>query len=806
MKKLFISLLAVMTSAMAFAIGQWTLQGNAYTIDTLFHAQVGPGTTQTSLSVVGPTKLRVFYTTTDLTNPYVEMRATMANDKLGSGATVASIGKSHHKEGALYFAGVNADFFSGSYPIGTTVSNGEIYYASNNGWYHWAIDEDKVPHLGQMTVGGTVTNAAGTSSHSITGFNRAREANNMIIYTPKYGSTTGTNAYGSEVLITPIDGAIAMGKAVKVKVVSSPATAGSMAIPAGSYVLSGHGTAATFVSSLTEGEEITVNLTLNLGETSIAATQVLGGKPTILSGGQVLNTQNELDHLTALNPRTAVGHDATGTKLVMLVVDGRSQVSVGCVSKVLADIMREVGCSEALNFDGGGSSTLYVDALGVRNVPSEGSERSVPNALFAVATAPTDNEIASIAFVDQTITLPKHGYFTPTIYAYNKYGVLISTNVTDYQLSSPAGLGEVIEGGKTLYANGSGTHVLTATINGVKATAIVTIGASEPKFTREKVLVDSYSDYTVEVTATVDGIEMPLGNEALTWSSEDASIATVDATGKIHGVKNGTTTVRGVVDDSSDEIVVTVEIPEKRYLAIDPSLDPSTWTASGSVSEATFSAIGTDGVAVDYKLSSTRGASMMVSKKLQLWSLPDSLLLDINPAEVKISKIMLTLTSLGDSKTVTYNHTLALTASTVNRVLIPFSRIFDVADVAIFPIELKGITFYLSGVKTATAYRLEMPKMMAVYNAVPAEEVGIEDVIVESMNSALQLSPNPVNAGDVVKINVEDIASYAVYSVNGTLVAQGVGNEISTAGMPQGIYVVKVMSENGLSTARLIIK
>lgn len=805
MKKLFISLFAVMTSAMAFAIGQWTLQGNAYTIDTLFHAQVGPGTTQTSLSVVGPTKLRVFYTTTDLTNPYVEMRATMANDKLGSGATVASIGKSHHKEGALYFAGVNADFFSGSYPIGTTVSNGEIYYASNNGWYHWAIDEDKVPHLGQMTVGGTVTNAAGTSSHSITGFNRAREANNMIIYTPKYGSTTGTNAYGSEVLITPIDGAIAMGKAVKVKVASSPATAGSMAIPAGSYVLSGHGTAATFVSGLTIGQEITVNLTLTLGGKSIAATEVLGGKPTILSGGQVLNTQDALDHLTALNPRTAVGHDATGTKLVMLVVDGRSQVSVGCVSKVLADIMREVGCSEALNFDGGGSSTLYVDALGVRNVPSEGSERSVPNALFAVATAPTDNEIASIAFVDQTITLPKHGYFTPTIYAYNKYGVLISTNVTDYQLSSPAGLGEVIEDGKTLYANGSGTHVLTATVNGIKATAIVSIGASEPKFTAEKVLLDSYTDYVVKVTATVDGIEMPLGNKALTWTSDDESIATVDATGKIHGIKNGTTTVRGVVDSFSDEIAVIVEIPETRYNAIDPYLDGSTWTVSGTVNQATFSALGSEGMAIDYTFSSTRNANMGTSKDIQLWSLPDSLLLDINPGEAKISKIMLTIASLGNSKTTTYNYVPTLSASTVNRVLIPFDNIFDVADAAIFPIQLKGITYYFTGVKTSTNYRLEIPKMLTVYDAVPAEGVGIDDVLIESTEE-LRLSPNPVNAGDVVKVNVENTASYAVYSINGALVAQGVGQELSTAGMAQGIYVVKVMSEKGVFAARMIIK
>ncbi len=808
MRKLFIALFAVLTSAMAFASGQWTLQGSVYTVDTLFHAKIGPGTTQTSLKLTGPVNQRVFYTVTDLTNPYVEMRAVMANDKIASCATVSSMAKNHNAEGALHFAGVNADFFGNNAPIGTTVVDSEIYYASNNGWTHWALDENNKPHLGSMLIGGTVTNAAGTASHAITGVNRSRLENDLIIYTPKQGATTGTNQYGTEVLLTPVDGTIALGKSVKMKVTGAPATAGSMTIPAGCYVLSGHSTGSAFVASLTDGEEITVNATLSLDGVSIVAKQVLGGQPMILSGGQVLDTQTALDHLTAVNPRTAVGHDATGTKLVMLVVDGRlnAAVSKGCVSRDLADMMREVGCTEAMNFDGGGSSVLYTDALGVRNNPSDGNERSVTNALFAVATSPTDNELASIAFVDPSITLPKYGYYTPTIYGYNKYGVLISTNVEGYTLSCPIELGQVMNDGKMLFANGSGSHKLTASINGLEATVDVTIGAGEPKFTYESVLVDSYTDYTVNVTATVDGNEMPLDNKALAWSSDDTSIATVDETGKIHGVKNGTTTIRGTVDEFSDEITVTVEIPETRYKAIDPSVDGTTWTSSGTVKEVAVSANGEDGLTIDFTLSSTRNANMAISKDIQLWSLPDSLLIDINPGEVKISKIMLTLASLGDSKTTTYNYEPTLTASTVNRVLIPFSSIFNVSDVAIFPIELKGLTFYLSSVKTSTAYKFEIPKLVTVYDAIPADEVGIEDIFVESTQEQLQLSPNPVNAGDAVSVNVEETASYAVYTINGALIAQGNGNEISTAGLTQGIYIVKITSEKGALAARMIVK
>lgn len=808
MRKLFIALFAVLNSAMAFASGQWTLQGSVYTVDTLFHAKIGPGTTQTSLKLTGPVNQRVFYTVTDLTNPYVEMRAVMANDKIVSCATVSSMAKNHNAEGALHFAGVNADFFGNNAPIGTTVVDSEIYYASNNGWTHWALDENNKPHLGSMLIGGTVTNAAGTASYNITGVNRERLENDLIIYTPKYGSTTGTNKYGTEVVLTPINGNIALGKSVKMRVTGTPVTAGSMSIPAGSYVLSGHEAGSSFVASLTDGEEITVNATLSLDGVSITAKQVLGGQPMILSKGQVLDTQNALDHLVQANPRTAVGHDATGTKLVMLVVDGRlnAAVSKGCVSRELADMMREVGCTEAMNFDGGGSSVLYTDALGVRNNPSDGNERSVTNALFAVATSPTDNELASIAFVDPSITLPKYGYYTPTIYGYNKYGVLITTNVEGYTLSCPDELGQVMNDGKMLFANGSGSHTLTATINGLEATVNVTIGAGEPKFTYESVLVDSYSDYTVEVTATVDGNEMPLDNKALTWASDDTSIATVDETGKIHGVKNGTTVVRGAVDEFSDEITVTVEIPETRYKAIDPSADGTTWSSSGTVKEVAVSANGEDGLTIDFTLSATRNANIAISKDIQLWSLPDSLLIDINPGEVKISKIMLTLTSLGNSRTITYNHVPTLTASTVNRVLIPFSSIFNVSDVAIFPIRLKGLAFYLSGVKTSTAYKFEIPKLVTVYDAIPADEVGIEDISIESTQEQLQLSPNPVNAGDVVRINVEETASYAVYTTNGALIVNGTGNEISTAGLTQGIYIVKITSENGTLASRMIVK
>ena len=67
------------------------------------------------------------------------------------------------------------------------------------------------------------------------------------------------------------------------------------------------------------------------------------------------------------------------------MVDGRSESSSGTTLVGLARLMASLGDDEALNLDGGGSSTMVAtDASGVvglRNSPSGGRERRIPNAL-----------------------------------------------------------------------------------------------------------------------------------------------------------------------------------------------------------------------------------------------------------------------------------------------------------------------------------------------------------------------------------------------------------------------------------------
>lgn len=87
------------------------------------------------------------------------------------------------------------------------------------------------------------------------------------------------------------------------------------------------------------------------------------------------------------HPRTAVGITKRG-KVVMLVADGRNINAVGLSLFELNKVMKWLGCKSAINFDGGGSSTLWVEKKGVVNHPSDNAkwdnagERKVANILF----------------------------------------------------------------------------------------------------------------------------------------------------------------------------------------------------------------------------------------------------------------------------------------------------------------------------------------------------------------------------------------------------------------------------------------
>ncbi len=109
----------------------------------------------------------------------------------------------------------------------------------------------------------------------------------------------------------------------------------------------------------------------------------------LIRDGEIVTTDN-----SNRASRTAVGITATG-KVVLMVLDGRQEpVSCGGSMAEIAQILFEAGCVQAVNLDGGGSSTYVAkqegaDDFGVVNKPSDGYARSVSTSLYVASTAPS---------------------------------------------------------------------------------------------------------------------------------------------------------------------------------------------------------------------------------------------------------------------------------------------------------------------------------------------------------------------------------------------------------------------------------
>jgi exopolysaccharide biosynthesis protein len=135
---------------------------------------------------------------------------------------------------------------------------------------------------------------------------------------------------------------------------------------------------AAFIRSLSAGE--TIRLGWSFGWPAIV--DAMGGGPILLQGGEIVLGPCTTS-ICNVNPRTAVGLTSDGTVL-LVVIDGRQKTSVGMTLGQLAEYMRKLGSVQAMNLDGGGSSTLVVRG-DVVNRPSDGHERRVAAAIAVMA-------------------------------------------------------------------------------------------------------------------------------------------------------------------------------------------------------------------------------------------------------------------------------------------------------------------------------------------------------------------------------------------------------------------------------------
>ncbi len=291
-------------------------------------------------------------------------------------------------------AAVNGSFFESVAPLiqGATASAGEILEAPNGKYDTFLFGPARVPTIREdVRPANGVLYFANNVTTTIHQYNRAAAVDKLTAYTPAWGPTTGTTREGVEVLLADVSYPMRGNKEVSgiVTAVKTGAASTNNAIPVGGMVLHAHGAAKdVLLANTAVGDRLRMRFATSAAEFNNADMAITGAGWILRNGAA--NTSNWAAYSSSFvdsrHPRTILAwNDA---RLFLVVVDGRTSASIGMTfPEMAAFLVDTLGAAEAVNLDGGGSSTLVVDGT-VRNRPSDGAERAVANAVLLVREDP----------------------------------------------------------------------------------------------------------------------------------------------------------------------------------------------------------------------------------------------------------------------------------------------------------------------------------------------------------------------------------------------------------------------------------
>lgn len=738
------------------------------TIDTIFHAPVGPGTTQTQLHLTGRFPLDVFYFTIDRTTPGVSMHTVCPGGRTYGNSLTSNMAKDNSNETTLYFAGTNGDFYytsgrstDGTSIVGTptysTAVKGEVYKSSGSG-YQFSIDAENVARICRLSWhNGTVTNAAGQSV-PMRAVNTDAANNAVTLYTNRGWTSPCQGGYAgscAEVGARLVPGSsFQTSGVVELEVISDPTSTGDLRIPEGldGAVLMARGSAVDFIKALKVGDRVSVNQVIQTSDgQTIVPTEIVSGNPKNIGGGVNLQSEAERGDASDRHPRTGIGVSADGNTIIMMVVDGRGS-SKGVTTGMLGDLLLRAGAAEGVNLDGGGSSTFYSAALGVCNNTSDGPERAVGNGIFAVYEGDvTDNTVTRLEFADWRFDTPEMGLYTPRIFAFNAGGICIDTDFSDYTLTVTPGVGDIINDGKTLYANGNSHGVLTVSCDGATSAQIpVYLTPTPAKAVRESVLLDGVTKYTVELEAEVRGIKVPVNPLAYTWESSDVAVATIDANGLVSPVAEGSCTVTGRRGEEAISLTVNVQPAPAREVALEENVASWSPKKSGGVGELTVNPF-EKGFALDYTMGTPRSPKITLNNAKTIYGRPDALRITMQNATVQPSQITVALKFANASQATTVPLT-EFAAEGPSTFTINFADLADLTDFSCWPLEFSYMSLALKDPKGATGH-IEFPSVELLYTT---DTSGVEEIDVSDIPAGpeawftlrgIELAERPTEAG-----------------------------------------------------------
>jgi hypothetical protein len=340
----------------------------------------------------------------DLRRADIEVRNARAFDQLKGRERVTDMVRRVNTTGVRVLAAVNADFFN--LESGENENNQVIagewwkalkvtdspYDTYDNAHVQFGIDAARRPLLDRFILDGRAWDRGVMTPIITVNFNPSGKPEGTALYTWRFGAATPRDT-ARRTAEAPLIAAGKRGDTLLFVRRGAVSTSSGSNIPDGGAVLAAYGSGlrAEEVQKMGDGDTVKVLLaTLPRIPRGAAPAMIIGGWPRILRDGESVAGESATIEGTlsrnaeARHPRTAVGFSRDSSTLFVLTVDGRSENSGGMTLVELASVMRELGAWQAMNFDGGGSTTMVVDGRVVNHPSDKEGERAVGNALLVV--------------------------------------------------------------------------------------------------------------------------------------------------------------------------------------------------------------------------------------------------------------------------------------------------------------------------------------------------------------------------------------------------------------------------------------
>jgi hypothetical protein len=326
-------------------------------------------------------------------SPVISFSPELANGKVFSATGDGRGTVSKVVEDTQAIAGINADFFglSGD-PLGLMVKQNlllSIPYPRRS-VFAWGPNQSV---FGYSTFFAAFVPDGSTRSVEINGVNEECTENKIVLNTPDAGISRVKRS-PSFTAILRIDGnRLTTSTSIGATVVSTTSDGANMPLTGSTFTLVATGNKISSLTNLKPNQRIKLNISTTGFDWEKLENAIGGGPMLVRDGQRFIDSENQAfrdDVTQSRAPRTALGRTAEGD-FIFVTVDGRQKSSVGATLEELSDLMRELGCRDAMNLDGGGSSFMNILGVGVSRPSDKNGERPVANtiAFFGPRIQPT---------------------------------------------------------------------------------------------------------------------------------------------------------------------------------------------------------------------------------------------------------------------------------------------------------------------------------------------------------------------------------------------------------------------------------